>query len=101
MQRPRVIFSFLIEALFLGMSGVSLGMLLGIGVLEIVRSAVSFPPNVVSTLFFTQARLPWVLPVWGVFLISGLVAGASILGSLQASLRAGRLSPAEALRRGK
>ena len=101
MQRPRAVLSFLIESAFLGFGGVFLGMMLGVGVLEIVRYTVRFPPTMVSTLFLTQGRLQWLLPVWGVFLITVLVAGASILGSLQASLRAGRLSPAEALSRGK
>ncbi len=101
MQRIRIIFSFLIESVFLGFTGVILGMLLGIGVLEIIRNFASFPPNMVSTLFLTQGRLYWLLPPRGILLIIALVAGASILGSLQASLRAGRLSPVEALRRGK
>ncbi len=101
MQRPRAVLSFLIEAVFLGLSGVLSGILLGVGLLEIVRHSVSFSPNVVSSLFFTRGRLQWILPAWGVFMIVLLVAGASILGSLQASLRAGRLRPAEALSRGK
>lgn len=101
MQRRRIVLSFLFEAAFLGFCGVFLGMMLGVGVLEIVRHSISFPPDMVSTLFLTRGRLQWLLPVWGVFLITVLVAGASIIGSLQASLRAGRLSPAEALSRGR
>ncbi|MCD6397963.1 MAG: ABC transporter permease [Spirochaetaceae bacterium] len=101
MQRSRAVISFLIESVFLGLSGVLLGMSLGIGLLEFVQYKVSFPPNMVSSLFLTQGRLSWFLPVWGILLIMVLMVGASILGSIQASLRAGHLSPAEALRRGK
>ena len=101
MQRIRIILSFLIESVFLGFAGVILGMFLGIGILELIRTFVSFPPNMVTTLFLTQGRLYWFLPLRGILLIVVLVGGASILGSLQASLRAGRLSPVEALRRGK
>ncbi|MCF7953993.1 MAG: FtsX-like permease family protein [Spirochaetales bacterium] len=99
MQQPRTILLFLSEAGFLGFSGMLMGTLLGAGVLTLIQRGITFPPNLVSTLFFTQGRIRWILPWWGILLIAGLVIGASLLGSLRASLRAGRLPPVDALSR--
>jgi ABC-type lipoprotein release transport system permease subunit len=99
MQRPRAVLSFLIEAAILGLAGVLLGMGIGAALLEILQRGFQFPPNLVSTLFLTRGRLPWLLPGWGIWSISLLVVGASVLGALRAALKAGRLSPVEALQR--
>jgi ABC-type lipoprotein release transport system permease subunit len=97
MQRRRAVSSFLAEAGFLGFAGFLGGLLLGIAVLEITRLAFSFPPNIITTLFFTRGRLSWVMPVWSVLAIAALVVGASVLGSLRASMRAGKMSPVTAM----
>jgi ABC-type lipoprotein release transport system permease subunit len=97
MQRERAILTFLAEAAFLGLGSVVLGILLGTAVLELVHQALRFPANLVSTLFLTQGRLDWLMPPWAVASISLLVIGACVLGSLRAALKAGQLSPVEAL----
>lgn len=97
MQRPRAVLSFLYEAVFLGIGGVSLGLLLGVAGLEAVRQIFSFPPTFVSTLFLTQGRLRWMLPDWGPPLIVLLVLGSCLLGSFRAAFKAGKMSPVEAL----
>lgn len=97
LQRTGSVVSFLAEAAFLGISGLVLGLLLALGMLTGIRSGFHFPPNMVTTLFLTQGRLYWILPLWGILTIAGLVIGASVLGSLRASLRAGKLSPVQAM----
>ncbi|WP_319559802.1 FtsX-like permease family protein [Marispirochaeta sp.] len=97
MQRRRAILSFLAEAGFLGLGSVVLGLFLGLGILELVHRGLSFPANLVTTLFLTRGRLQWLMPSWGLVSISLLVVGACILGSLRAALRAGSMSPVEAL----
>ncbi|MCF7914637.1 MAG: FtsX-like permease family protein [Spirochaetaceae bacterium] len=101
MQRPRAVVSFLIEAAILGLAGVLLGMGIGAALLETLQRGFQFPPNMVTTLFLTRGRLPWLLPPWGIWSISLLVVGASVLGALRAALKAGRLTPVEALQRRK
>ena len=97
MQRPRVVVSFLIEAAILGVAGVVLGLAIGTGLLEVLKQSYEFAPNMVTTLFLTRGRLPWLLPLWGVAAVALLVVGACIAGSLRAALRVGKLSPVEAL----
>lgn len=99
MQKTGVTALFLLEALFLGLTGVILGGVAGVGTLWILEHWVSFAPNAATTLFFTRGRLPWRIPPWTMILITGLSVGASILGSLRATIRAARIHPVEALRR--
>jgi ABC-type lipoprotein release transport system permease subunit len=98
MQRGRLVLSFLAEAVFLGLAGTVSGLLLGIGVLEFFRFSVEFPHNMATTLFMTGGRLEWVLPPRAIAAIVVLTVGSCVLGSLRASVRAGRMEPVEALR---
>ncbi|MCF7929383.1 MAG: FtsX-like permease family protein [Spirochaetales bacterium] len=97
LQKGGVILSFLFEALFLGIGGVVFGILFGVVILFLVQMLVELPPNFVSTLFFSQGRLQWVLAGRDLVLIASVVIGASILGSVRATIRAGRKRPVEAL----
>jgi len=97
MQKGRAIGTFLLESVFLGLSGAVGGILLGVVTLEAVRRFVEFPPTFATTLFLTQGRLRWMLPPWAVFAILGLVVVSSLIGSLSSSVRAGRMRPVEAL----
>ena len=99
MQRPRAVVSFLIEAAFLGLAGAAIGLLAGTGLLQLVRQVYEFPPNMVTTLFLTKGRLVWILPLRGILAITALMLAASLLGSLRAAVRAGKLRPVEALQR--
>lgn len=101
MQRTGTISLFLLEALFLGATGVILGSGLGVGLLAGLERWVSFTPNAFTTLFLTQGRLAWNLPWWGMAGIAGLALGASLFGALRAAVRAGRVHPVEALRHEK
>ncbi|MEX2442948.1 MAG: FtsX-like permease family protein [Alkalispirochaeta sp.] len=101
MQRTGTISLFLLEALFLGATGVILGSGLGVGLLAGIERWMSFEPNAFTTLFLTQGRLAWNLPWWGIAGISGLALGASLFGALRAAVRAGRVHPVEALRHEK
>jgi ABC-type lipoprotein release transport system permease subunit len=98
-QKPRVVLSFLAEAVMLGLAGVAGGLVLGVAILEGLRNWASFSPNVVTSLFLTRGRLPWLLPAGSLLLIAGVVVVSSLLGALRAALKAGRLSPVEALSR--
>jgi putative ABC transport system permease protein len=101
MQRTGTAALFLLEALFLGAGGVTLGFGLGIGLLAGVERWVAFEPNAFTTLFLTQSRLAWDVPGWGAAAIAGLAIGASLFGALRAAVRAGRVNPVEALRHEK
>ncbi|HKK49051.1 MAG TPA: FtsX-like permease family protein [Alkalispirochaeta sp.] len=101
MQRTGTISLFLLEALFLGVTGVILGGVLGVGLLAAIERWVSFAPNAFTTLFLTQGRLAWNLPWWGLAGIAGLAVGASLFGALRAAVRAGGVHPVEALRHEK
>lgn len=101
MQRTRTAALFLLEALFLGLSGVILGCTLGLAVLGGVSRWVDFPPNAFTTLFFSGGSLPWRLPLWGLGAIAALAIGASLFGALRAAVRASLVDPVEALRQEK
>ncbi len=98
MQRSGTIVLFLLEALFLGLVGVILGTVAGLTLLSIITSMIEFPPNAATTLFLTQGRLTWRLPMWLIGSTALLAVGASFFGAFHAALRAGRIEPAEALR---
>lgn len=101
MQRADAIALFLVEAMFLGLAGVILGMALGVILLSGIGFFVEFPPNAATTLFLTQGRLTWRLPAWVIGFTALLSIGASVFGALRAALSAGRVEPAEALRHGQ
>ncbi len=98
MQRGGTVLSFVMEAAFLGLGSVIIGLLAGAAVLEAVREFVQFPSNVVTTLVFTQGKLRWLLPAPAAAGIALLVVASCVGGSLRAALRAGRLRPVDALR---
>ena len=99
MQRSSAIVLFLLEALFLGLTGVLLGTVVGVTLLSSISLLVEFPSNAATTLFLTQGRLTWRLPGWAIWSTAILAVGASVVGALHAAIRAGRVEPAEALRR--
>jgi len=101
MQRARTASLFLLEALFLGVSGVILGCTLGLALLAGLSQWVEFEPNAFTTLFFTRGRLPWRMPFWGVGAIAALAIGASLFGAFRAAVRASLVDPVEALRHEK
>lgn len=101
MQRAGTVSLFLLEALFLGLVGVILGTTVGVALLFSIARMVEFPPNAATTLFLTQGRLSWRLPGWAIGSTTVLAIGASVIGALHAAIRAGRVLPAEALRRGR
>lgn len=101
MQRLRTVTLFLLESVFLGLSGVVVGVGLGLAVLYVVRRAVVFAPNAFTTLFLTQGRLVWTFPLWGFLLITASALLAGFVGAGGAAIRAGRVNPVEALRQEK
>ncbi len=98
MQRPQVVLSFLLEAILLGVGGAVIGICTAVIALSLLWQMVDFPANMVTTLFLSQGRLPWQLPVMAAFFVIVLVIGASLIGSLRAVRRAGKMSPTEAMR---
>ncbi len=101
MQRPRTVALFLMEALFLGVSGVILGGLAGVTTLEALRRFVVLDgaggPGW-AALFLTQGRLDWRLPAAGVTVIFVAAIVAGIAGCLRAAVHAGLIRPVDALR---
>lgn len=98
MQRGRTIVLFLLESLYLGLSGVILGVLTGTVVLEILRRTMVFGGPGWATLFLVQGRIQWSLPAVGIAAISALALAASFVGCLRAAVRAGFIRPVDALR---
>jgi len=98
MQRIRTIAFFLLESAFLGFLGVVTGTVFGAIVLGVTHRFFYFAPNAFTTLFFSQGRLPWRLPIWGVGLIIFLAVVSSVLGAVRAAIRAGHVHPVEAMR---
>jgi ABC-type lipoprotein release transport system permease subunit len=100
MQRPRLVALFLLESLFLGLAGVILGTGVGVGALAAVQAWIEFPGRAWATLFFIGGRLQWTLSAEVVAGIAVLSVGASIVGALRSAVRAGFVSPVDALRHG-
>lgn len=98
MQRPRMILLFLSESLFLGLSGVILGLAMGYAGLFAVEQLMRFPESTWSTLFMVGGRLQWEITPGALAAVAGLALGASLLGAFRAAVRAGFVSPVDALR---
>jgi putative ABC transport system permease protein len=90
----RILSLFLVEGLFLGISGAVVGVLVGTGiilVLNIFKIAVAFGQSKALLL------APTIAP-WDVFTASLMVIVVSILASAQPAYKASRMEPIEALR---
>jgi ABC-type lipoprotein release transport system permease subunit len=98
MPRARTITLFLLESLFLGVTGVVLGGALGVGVLEAIRLWVGFPVRSWTTLFMVGGHLQWSLAPSQVVTVALVAVGASLLGAVRAAVRAGFTRPVDALR---
>lgn len=99
MQRARTINLFLLESLFLGLSGVVLGTALGLGALQAVHLWIEFPRNAWSTLFMVGGRLQWSIAPRLLAGVGAIAVAASLAGALRAALRAGFTRPVDALRK--
>ncbi|MFP4511303.1 MAG: ABC transporter permease, partial [Spirochaetaceae bacterium] len=99
MQARDAVFVFVAEAVTLSLAGLALGMVVGVGILAIVSSQLSYAPGGVTDLFLRGGRLIWQLPAGGLGAIAVLTVSAGTLGAMRASVRAGRTSPVDALRR--
>ena len=98
MHSSGVVAVFVAEALVLSIVGLVAGLANGTGVLAFIGSRIVFAPAAWSDLFLLGGRLQWHLPPAGLFAIAVLTVGAGVLGSLRASVRAGRTRPVDALR---
>lgn len=97
MSRSKTIAWFLLESGFLGISGVLLGLAVGMGVLASVRFFLVFPENTWSTLFFVGGRLSYTVSIASVGVITVLALAASVFGALRSAFRAGNVPPVEAI----
>lgn len=98
MQRPGVVALFVIEALYLAVSGGIIGVAGGFAGLALIRGVFDFTGANWATLFMVQGRLVWSMPAAVVGAITVVTIGAAVAGSLRAALRAAAISPVDALR---
>jgi ABC-type lipoprotein release transport system permease subunit len=98
MSKAKVLSMFLSESLFLGIIGLSLGLLGGCAILELLRLGFDFSGSDLASLFLVSGRLYWVLEPYHVALISILGLVSVIAGSFRAAWKAAQLSPVDALR---
>ncbi|MFP4644821.1 MAG: ABC transporter permease [Spirochaetales bacterium] len=99
MQRARTVSLFLLESLYLGLSGAAFGSVIGVGLLELAATLLDFSgaPGFAS-LFLVAGQLRWSIPPEAFLALALLSVGASVVGCFRAALRAGRTSPVDALR---
>lgn len=98
MSKSRVLGMFLSESLFLGVIGLSLGVLGGCAMLEFLRLAFDFSGSDLASLFLVRGRLNWDLEPYHITLLFILGLVSVIAGSFRAAWRAAQLSPVDALR---
>jgi len=98
MQRPGVVALFVIESLYLALTGGIIGVAGGFAGLAFIRAAFDFTGRNWATLFLVQGRLVWSMPAAVVGAITVITMSAAVAGSLRAALRAAAISPVDALR---
>jgi putative ABC transport system permease protein len=97
MQRRRVLASFLLEALFLALGGVALGLALS-AVIMLVLSQINLGLDSPIFILLKNGYFTFrVLPLQ-VLLNTGIVAGLTLFAAYFPSRRAARLEPVDALR---
>lgn len=98
MSQSKVLSLFLSESVFLGVVGISLGMLSGCAFLELLKGVFYFPGSEIASLFLVSGRLHWVLKAIHIGFISLLAMVSVLTGSYRAAWKASRLLPIDALR---
>lgn len=98
MQRPGVVALFVVETLYLAVTGVMFGVVTGFGVLFALQNILNFTGRNWAALFLVQGRLVWSVSGTVLAAIAAITLVAAVVGSLRAAVRAAAISPVEALR---
>jgi len=96
MQRPQVLWLFLLEAALLGAAGAGAGSLAGAAVATAINAANIAVPEAVRVLTL-QRRLTLALDLGSIVAYAAAIAGATTLASLFPAWRAARLRPVTAM----
>jgi putative ABC transport system permease protein len=96
MQRGTVSWLFLLEALFLALFGVIVGMVLAVGILMLI-AVFTFAPGDFS-IFLNKNHLTWSFDVVQLVITVVLVALLTLLAARAPARKAGKVEPAVALR---
>lgn len=98
MQRERVVRLFLVESLYLGITGGIVGIMTGVAILEAVRHGWYAGSAGWAALFLVQGRLSWHVTPGAIAGVLALVVVSAVAGCTRAAARSGRIPPAEAMR---
>ncbi len=97
MRRARVRRLFLMEALFLSLTGVAAGVLIGF-IVSLILSFMNFGTGSFFSLFLQNGHLSFLIRFVDVALIVALVSVFTLLAALGPARKAAKLPPADALR---
>ena len=97
MQRPRLLVSFLLEAMFLGLAGAIVGLLVA-GVIMFILSMINWGLGSPLFLFMKNGYMTFALLPSQVILNTTIVTVLTVLAALFPSRKAARLEPVDALR---